>query len=98
MQTSGKPCRQCLILDRRRADTGSCIWTSQNEPFSTYRSEYSCLGVRTQRKVSKTIHSSDDHVCSGRQLFRARERKNKIVGTIAEPRKAAVWPSILRTL
>ena len=30
-------------------------------------------------------------------LVRARERKNKIVGTIAEPRKGLVWLPILRT-
>ena len=31
-------------------------------------------------------------------LLRARERKNKIVGTIAEPRKGTLWLPILRTL
>src|SRR5215203_313222 len=98
MQTSGKPCRQGLRLDRWLADTGSCIWNSQNEPISTFRSEYGCLGVRTRRNVSKAVHSSNDHVSTGRHLLGARERKNKIVGTIAEPPKGALWPSILRTL
>jgi hypothetical protein len=32
-----------------------------------------------------------------RHLFRARERKDNIVGTIAEPRKDLVWLAILRT-
>jgi hypothetical protein len=36
------------------------------------------------------------HVYRGRHLFWARERKDNLVGTIAEPRKGAVWPSILR--
>src|SRR5687767_13892360 len=31
-------------------------------------------------------------------LFRARKRKDNLIGTIAEPRKVAVWPAILRTL
>jgi hypothetical protein len=31
-------------------------------------------------------------------LFRARERKDNSVGTIAEPRKGAVWRVILRTV
>ena len=30
-------------------------------------------------------------------LVRARERKDKIVGTIAEPRKGTLWLPILRT-
>src|SRR5215216_343255 len=54
--------------------------------------------VSARGRTCQECHSRNTHVCSGRQLFRARERKNKIVGTIAEPRKAAVWPSILRTL
>jgi hypothetical protein len=33
----------------------------------------------------------------GCYLFRARERKVKIVGTIAEPRKGTLWRAILRT-
>jgi hypothetical protein len=32
----------------------------------------------------------DALVCTGRRLFRARERKDEIVGTIAELRKGAV--------
>jgi hypothetical protein len=34
----------------------------------------------------------------GCYLARARERKDKIVGTIAEPRKGTLWLPILRTL
>jgi hypothetical protein len=33
----------------------------------------------------------------GCYLARARERKDKIVGTIAEPRKGTLWLPILRT-
>jgi hypothetical protein len=39
----------------------------------------------------------DALVYKGTGLFRARERKDNIVGTIAEPRKGAVWLPILRT-
>jgi hypothetical protein len=39
----------------------------------------------------------DALVYKGTGLFRARERKDNIVGTIAEPRKGAVWMAILRT-
>src|SRR5215208_21574 len=37
-------------------------------------------------------------VYKGGHLFRARERKDNLVGTIAEPRKGLVWLAILRTL
>jgi hypothetical protein len=39
----------------------------------------------------------DALVYKGNEHFRARERKDNIVGTIAEPRKGAVWRAILRT-
>ena len=38
------------------------------------------------------------HIYGWRHLFRARERKDNTVGTIAEPRKDLVWLAILRTL
>src|SRR5215211_5746653 len=48
---------------------------------STHLGEYGCFGA----------------VYTGRHLFRARERRDEIVGTIAEPRKGALWLPILRT-
>jgi hypothetical protein len=56
------------------------------------------LPVREAREqVPKTIHLRDALVYTGTHLFRARERKDEIVGTIAEPRKDALWRMILRT-
>src|SRR5919112_102819 len=38
----------------------------------------------------------DALVYTGTHLFRARERKDEIVGTIAEPRKDVLWRVVLR--
>jgi hypothetical protein len=53
----------------------------------------SALGAMYQQQSNL----SDALVYKGTGLFRARERKDNIVGTIAEPRKGAVWRAILRT-
>jgi hypothetical protein len=46
----------------------------------------------------KTVHLRDAFVYTGEALFGARERKDEIVGTIAEPRKGALWRLNLRGL
>jgi hypothetical protein len=57
------------------------LGTSQNSP-STYLGEQGCLRLRIYGSVG--------------DLFGARETKNKIVGTIAEPRKGSLWGVSLR--
>jgi hypothetical protein len=49
------------------------------------------------RMYQEQSNLRDALVYKGTGLFRARERKDNIVGTIAEPRKGAVWRAILRT-
>jgi len=51
----------------------------------------SLLGTPVNKAASLSVYT-------GRHLLGARERKNEIVGTIAEPRKRPLWLPILRTL
>jgi hypothetical protein len=48
------------------------------------------------RMYQEQSKQMDALVYKGTGIFRARERKDNIVGTIAEPRKGAVWMAILR--
>jgi hypothetical protein len=50
-----------------------------------------------QLVATKIIRLGDVLGACGCYLVRARERKDKIVGTIAEPRKGTLWLPILRT-
>jgi hypothetical protein len=52
----------------------------------------------SQLVATKIIHLGDALAAYGCYFFRARERKYKIVGTIAEPRKGKLWLPILRAL
>jgi hypothetical protein len=52
----------------------------------------------SQLVATKIIRLGDVLGTYGCYLVRARERKDKIVGTIAEPRKGTLWLVILRTL
>jgi hypothetical protein len=51
----------------------------------------------SQLVATKIIRLGDVLGAYGCYLFRARERKDMIVGTIAEPRKGTLWLPILRT-
>jgi hypothetical protein len=51
-----------------------------------------------QLRARKPVHLRDALAYTDRCLFGARERKDKIVGTIAEPRKGTLLLPILRTL
>jgi hypothetical protein len=54
--------------------------------------------TRSQLVATKIIHLGDVLGAYDCYRVRARERKDKIVGTIAEPRKGTLWLPILRTL
>ena len=51
-----------------------------------------------QLRARNPVHSRDALAYTDRCLFGARERKDKIVGTIAEPRKGILLQALLRTL
>jgi hypothetical protein len=66
--------------------------TPVNKPVHTFGAHSS------QLVATKSIRLGDALGAYGCYLFRARERKDKIVGTIAEPCQGALWLPILRTL
>jgi hypothetical protein len=66
--------------------------TSVNKSVHTFATHSS------QLVATKIIHLGDALAAYGCYFFRARERKDKIVGTIAEPRKGTVWLTILKIL
>jgi hypothetical protein len=89
---SGQGGRDCYRELRRIPLLLLLLSTPVNKPVHTFAAHSS------QLVATKIIRLGDALAAYGCYRFRARERKDKIVGTIAELRKGTLWLPILRTL
>src|SRR5215210_6044266 len=84
-------------VESTRRVSGSPINSGRTVRRKGCRKHLSLLRCPHSAERARVAHLRNALVYTGRHLFRARERKDNIVGTIAEPRKGAVWRAILRT-